>query len=109
MRVIVACIVVLMFSAVGLVSAQDTPTPTDSPTPTATSTATVTPTVTPEPYVYMTMQPEATDEPGQMTRFDYVVTAGETHIANLMTWLLYSVWGMFLFVVLVGIVIWRKK
>ncbi len=57
------------------------------------------PTVTPtsEPYVYATLFPEATDEPGQMTRFDYVATAGDVQISNLLYWQLYSMWGMFFF------------
>lgn len=65
----------------------------------ATHTPTASP--TPEPFVYMTMVPEETDEPGQMTRFDYTSTAGDVQIASLLTAQLLSQWAMFLFIVLV--------
>lgn len=42
-------------------------------------------------YVYGTL------ESGQTTRFDYVATAADVHQSSLMTWILYSMWGMFLF------------
>jgi hypothetical protein len=58
-------------------------------------------TETPAPYSYSTLPPQQGTPPGVMTRFDYTVSVGETHIANLLTWLLYSLWGMFLFLVLV--------
>ena len=92
--------VLILLLVLGAVSglAQDTATPT----PTATNTP------TPEPFVYSTTQPEITGTPGQMTRFDYVVTASDVHIANLLTWLLYSVWGMFFFGVIVVFVM-RKR
>jgi hypothetical protein len=91
-------VIVLLVLACGVASAQtETPTPTPSETPTPTSTP------TPEPYVYATVAPEVTDEPGQMTRFDYVATAGDVQIANLLTWLLYSFWAQFLFLVIVAL------
>lgn len=52
-------------------------------------------TATPDIYVF------ATVEAGQMTRFDYVATAGSVHIASLLTLLLLSLWAMFLFAVFV--------
>jgi hypothetical protein len=54
---------------------------------------TETPTVSTSPYVF------ATVAAGQMTRFDYVATAGSVHIANLLTLLFVSLWAMFLFAV----------
>jgi hypothetical protein len=80
---------------------------TETPIPTITLTPTPTNTPTPEPFVYATIAPESTDQiEGQMTRFDYTVSVGETHIANLLTMLLYSVWGIFLFVLLV---LWLRR
>lgn len=63
---------------------------------TATPTATLTVTPTPEPYVYATLPPQY-GAPGQMTRYAFTVSTGELQIANTLQWLLYSVWGMFLF------------
>lgn len=103
--VVVALLLIVSFTA----SAQtETPTPTLTPTETATPTPTHTP--TPEPWVYATLEPETTDEPnGQMTRFDYVVSAADVHIANLLTFQLLSEWAFFLFFVLVGSVyLWRR-
>ena len=54
-----------------------------------------TPTVSTSPSIF------ATVEAGQMTRFDYIVTAGSVHTANLLTLILFSVWGMFFFGVFV--------
>lgn len=99
-------IVFLLLSA-GVVSAQDTPTPTETGTPT--NTPTNTPTATDVPSLYMTMAPGAGTAIGQMTRFDYTSTAGDVHIANLLTWLLYSLWGMFFFVVFVLWNLARRK
>lgn len=79
---------------------------TETPIPTATETATPTNTPTAEPFVYSTIAPETTDEPGQMTRFDYVITAADVHIANLLTIQLFSLWAMFLFGVFV---LWRRN
>jgi len=56
---------------------------------------TETPTVSTSPSVF------ATVPAGQMTRFDYVATAGSVHIGNLLAFLLFSVWAMFLFAVFV--------
>jgi len=52
---------------------------------------TETPTVSNSPSVF------ATVASGQMTRFDYIATAGSVHIANLLTLLFVSLWAMFLF------------
>jgi hypothetical protein len=43
-----------------------------------------------------------------MTRFDYVVSAGEVQIGNQLTWVLYSLWGMFLFGLLVVLARYRR-
>ena len=43
---------------------------TETPTPTATAT------LTPAPYVFATIAPIDGTPPGQLTRFDYVSTAG---------------------------------
>lgn len=104
MRWIVGFILLFIVTS-GAVKAQDTATP--EPTPTETPLPTFTP--TPEPYVYATVMPPEGTPDGQMTRFDYVATAGDVHIANLLTWLLYSVWALFLFVVIVLIVYVRRK
>lgn len=66
---------------------------TETPTPTPTETA------TPEPYVYATIMPSDGTPPGQMTRFDYTSTAGDVHIATLLTLDVLSDWGQFLFTV----------
>lgn len=64
-----------------------------------TETPTPTPTDTPAPVVQFTLPaPEGT--PGQAASFEYTATVGELHIANLLTALLFSVWGMFLFLVI---------
>lgn len=97
MRWMILGLLVVMVS--GMTFAQ-----TETPIPTETETAT--PTHTPEPFVYATIAPETTDEQGQMTRFDYVATAGDVHVANLLTMQLFSLWAMFLFVVFV---LWRRK
>ena len=68
---------------------------TETPTPTATPTITNTP--TPEPYVYATLPAPTEGANGQMSRFDFVATAGDVHIANLLTLILLSQWGFFLF------------
>jgi len=55
-------------------------------------------TPTPNEFIYATLTG------GQMSRFDYSATASDVHIANLLTALLVSVWGMFL----VGVLVLRK-
>jgi len=90
-----------------LAQATDTPSPTTTPTQTDTATPTQTP--TPEPYGYSTTVPITGTPDGQMTRFDYTATAGDVHIANLLTWLVFSLWGMFLFTVLVLVLLLRRK
>lgn len=80
-------VVIGLLFAVAISAAAQTETPT--PTPTATA--------TPEPYVYATVLPPDGTPPGQVTRFDYVTTAGEVHIANLLTLDVISDWGVFLF------------
>lgn len=92
-----------------VVAQVDTDTPT--PTETATATETPTPTSTPtgEPYIYATTVPLEGTPDGQMTRFEYVASAGDVQIANLLTWQLYTTWALFLFLVLVVLVHMRKK
>lgn len=92
-------IVAILLGLVGHVQAQ-----TETPTPMPTYTST--PTLTPEPYIYATLLPEATDEAGQMTRFDYVATAGDVHIANLLTAQLFSVWVL---IILLVLVLWGRR
>lgn len=103
--VVIALMLIVSFTA----SAQtETPTPTLTPTETPTSTPTNTP--TPEPWIYVTLLPESTDDPGgQMTRFDYIVTAADVQIANLLTFQLVSQWAFFLFFAFVGSVLWWKR
>jgi len=79
MRYLLLCLLLVIS---GVVSAQ-----TETPTPTFT--------VSTSPYIF------ATVETGQMTRFDYVITAGSVHIANVLTLIFFSLWGMFLFAVFV--------
>lgn len=82
-------VVVLLVFAVAMSAAAQT----ETPTPTATATATQ------EPYVYATVNPPDGTPPGQMTRFDYIATAGDVQIANLLTIDVISDWGQFLFTV----------
>lgn len=82
---------------------------TETPSPTPTFTPTPTDTPTPEPWVYMTLVPVTPDAPGQMTRFDYVATAGDVQVSTLLTWLLVSLWGMFLFAVIAFTALWRRR
>jgi len=97
-------LIVAMFVCAVSISAQST----DTPIPTITLTPTPTNTPTPPPFVYATIAPESTATvEGQMTRFDYTVSVGETHIGNMLAWILYSAWGMFLFTLLV--LWWRSK
>lgn len=100
-------LVIIMFLALFSMpaAAQDDPTPT----PTETQTPTPTPSPTPEPWVYATLLPESTEEVGQTSRFDYIVTVGDVHIANLLSWQLVSQWMQFLFGVLVLGVLWRRR
>jgi hypothetical protein len=81
---------------------------TETPTPTPTQTPTATFTPTPEPFSYATVPPLDGESEGQMTRFDYVVSAGDVHIANLLTWLIASLWGMFIFTVIVLYRFWKR-
>lgn len=83
-----------------------TPAPTATPQPTSTPqpTWTLAPSITPQP----TATPNAgaggpdaasvyaTLDSGQVTRFDYVATAGSVHIANLAAAIFFSIWAMFL-------------
>ena len=85
---------ILVVFAAQIVSAQ-TATPTLEPTATNTSTPTS------PPWVYSTIAPVDGTPEGTMTRFDYVTTAADVHIANLLTWILYSIWGFFLFTLVV--------
>jgi hypothetical protein len=76
--------------------------PTNTPGPTATPTNTPTETLTPtaEPWAYITLTS------GQLTRFDYVATASDVHISNLLLLIFVSVWGFFLTGVFV---VWKAK
>jgi hypothetical protein len=89
-----------------------TPRPTDTPAYTATPqpTWTLAPSITPQPTATPMVgggggsdpaSVYATVETGQVTRFDYIATAGNVHVANLLTLLFFSLWGMFLLGVLV--------
>lgn len=91
MRRLTAVVVLLMLGTFAASAQTETPTPTETATPT--------PTETPAPYVYATVPPSDGTPPGQMTRFDYVTTAGDVHIANLLTIDVISSWGQFLFTV----------
>ena len=101
--IVIAVLTVMLFTA-DIANAQ-----TDTPVPTETFTPTPTLTPTPEPYVHMTVIPPDGTPDGQMTRFDYTATAGDVHIANLLTFLLYSFWAMFLFLVVVTVVLVRRR
>lgn len=94
-----------------------TPVPTATIIPSATPASTTTPQPTPTP------QPSATPmsvvfaiDPaksygsvnGRITSMEYTATAADIHLGNLLTALLYSVWGMFFFAVFV-LVRYRKK
>jgi hypothetical protein len=76
---------------------------TETPTPTATAT------LTPAPYVFATIAPSDGTPPGQLTRFDYVSTAGDVHIANLLTLDVISGWGQFLFSVIFITALARRR
>lgn len=91
--IFVVFVMIGTFAGVPLSAQTDTPTPTETPAPTLTPTQ--------EPFVYATIQPQYEGTPGQMSRFDYVTNAGDVQIANLLTWLLYSIWGFFIFAVVV--------
>lgn len=83
-----------------------------TPTPTATPPCTVynpTPTPTRDPVVWATMPPLAGTSEGQMTRFDFVLSSGEKHIADIAQFQLYSIWGMFLFGILVLLARYRSR
>ncbi|MCU0463211.1 MAG: hypothetical protein MUF38_01435 [Anaerolineae bacterium] len=70
--------------------------------PSAAQTPTPIPTETLSPYaasVFSTLAPE-TGGDGQLMRFDYVTSAADVHIANLLTWMLFSGWGIFLYYVM---------
>lgn len=86
-----------------------TPVPTATIIPSATPASTTTPQPTPTPQptstplsVVVAIDPQRSysSESGQITAFDYIASAGDVHIANLLTGLLLSLWGMFVFVVI---------
>lgn len=71
-------------------------------------------TATPEPtettdermtIVYATL--EAFES--QTVAFDYTVTAGELHLANLLTFIAFSLWAFFLFSVMVFFLVVRRR
>lgn len=96
-KVWVGCLLIVILGVGNLRSHAQTP--TETPTETATPTATP----TQEPYAYSTVEASGTP---QMTRFDFVVTAGEVQIANLLTWHLYSFWGFSIFALYLY---WRRR
>ncbi len=95
MRRLIALLLCLVLSAAA-VSAQ-----TETPEPTAT--------YTPAPHVYVTIPPLELTPMGQVARFDYVVSAGDVYTTDLLTAILFSLWGMFIFTVLVKWIGGRKK
>lgn len=91
------------------------PTATILPSSTPASTTTPQPTPTPQPTatpmsVVFAIDPEKSygSANGQITSVSYSATAADIHLGNLLTTLLYSVWGMFFFAVFV-LVRYRKK
>jgi hypothetical protein len=83
-----------------------TPVPTATIIPSATPASTTTPQPTPTPQptstpisVIWSIDPQRSysSASGQITAFDYSASAGDVHIANLLTMLVVSVWGMFVF------------
>lgn len=77
-------------------------TTTPQPTPTPQPTSTPAPTSTPLLYVWA-IDPARRygDTNGQISAFDYSASAADVHIANLLTFLVISVWGFFIFSVFV--------
>ena len=94
-------IITLLLLGLSLASAAHAQTETPVPTPTHTPTA--------EPYVYATVPPSDGTPPGIMTRFDYIATAGDVHIANLLTLDVLSDWGQFLFSVIFMTALARRR
>lgn len=91
------------------------PTATILPSSTPASTTTPQPTPTPQPTatpmsVVFAIDPEKSygSANGQITSVSYSASAADIHLGNLLTTLLYSVWGMFFFAVFV-LVRYRKK
>lgn len=85
MRYVIVCLVVLLICG-GVFAQTDTPTFT----------------ISNSPHVFRTLTA------GQMTRFDYIVTAGSVHNVNLLTLIFASIWGMFLFFVFV-LIKWQVR
>lgn len=85
-------VLLMMGIQCAVAQAQETPTPTPTETPTLTP--------TPEPWIYATLSPPAEGESGQMTRFDYTYTAGDVMVSSILLFLAFSLWGMFIFVVI---------
>ena len=56
-------------------------------------------TETPTPVLSISTSPYifVTTVSGQTTRFDYIATAGDVYIANLIALLFFSIWAMFFF------------
>jgi hypothetical protein len=74
--------------AAGLASAQTEPAPSDA-------------------SVYATLVVDVSGTPEyQMTRLDYIATAGQLYISNVLTFFLLSMWGIFL---MAGFFFWNKK
>ena len=99
MRKVTVLLAILVFSC----AAQ-----AQTPTTLSTETPTIAPTVS-EPSIFMTIVGIDGTPEGQMTRFDYTATAGDVHIANLLTLQLFSLWAGFVFVVVVLVVLLRNR
>lgn len=87
-------------TAVPTATAVPTSTPASTTTPQPTSTPA--PTATPLLYVWA-IDPSKRygDSEGQISAFDYSASAADVHLANILTFLVISVWGFFLFSVFV--------
>jgi hypothetical protein len=92
MRVLVMIIVIVTIAGLGRAQ---TETPTLSPS----ATPSVTPTPTPETGIYATIAAPDGTPVGISSRLDIVATAGDVHIANLLTAIFLSMWAMFVYAV----------
>ena len=90
MRVLMLMIMIVAIA--GQTGAQ-TETPTSTPTPTPT----ITPTPTPETGIYATIAAPDGTPVGISSRFDIVATAGDVHIANVLTAIFLSMWAFFIY------------
>lgn len=83
-------------------TATPAPTSTPGPSPTPAPTSTPAPTTTPITLIWA-LDPAKSygDVNGQITSVEYTASAADVHIANLLTFLVVSVWGFFIFAVFV--------